>query len=195
MIYKKLVKNISKSGFILNSERDLENFYTKEEVNNLINTKQDKINNSADIGFNETAKTLYITSQWKDIINQNKQDITNIKPQIETNTNNINQINQSLTLYATIEFINGELEKYLNKETYEQDKTNLTNSINKNSEDIIQLNDNQAELWNYLDTQYLTDKGLNDIPSKVIYNVPIGDRNRPYTNGTLLPYTIDHRRV
>lgn len=36
---------------------------------------------------------------------------------------------------------------------------------------------------------------INEFNTKVVYNIPITDRNRPYKNATLLPYTIDNRKV
>lgn len=71
----------------------------------------------------------------------------------------------------------------------------LQSTVKQNSDDILQLNNNQTELWDYLDNQFLIDKGFNNLQSKVNYNVSLTGRNIPYTNTTLLPYTFDGRPV
>ena len=78
--------------------------------------------------------------------------------QISDNTNAISQINQSLSLYATINFVNSELAKYLDKETYSQDKANIESKITTNTSDIASIKVQQ----NTQDSQIASNRDLSN---------------------------------
>lgn len=72
MIYKKLVKNISKSGIAINGkETDLSNYYTKQEIDTQQETQDTKINDNA----NEIRQITNILNEAQDNITINTTNI------------------------------------------------------------------------------------------------------------------------
>ena len=59
--------------------------------------------------------------------------------QINENKSSIENINQSLSLYATVGFVNNELSKYVNKEDYDSDKSSMDAKITNNKNEITDL--------------------------------------------------------
>ena len=92
--------------------------------------------------FNNIINTINKNTNDIKVIN-NEQVVQNNNIQI--NTNDISKINQSLSTYATIVFVNNKLEKYLDKETYNNDKQIINN-------DIIFLKAKDIQLENTINT-------------------------------------------
>ena len=92
--------------------------------------------------FNNIINTINKNTNDIKVIN-NEQRVQNNNIQI--NTNDISRINQSLSTYATIVFVNNKLEKYLDKEIYDNDKQIIEN-------DIIILKAKDIQLENTINT-------------------------------------------
>ena len=155
MIYKKLKKNITKNA-ILKVEQGAD--YTASFPIEIL----DK-NISLNANFTNSLITEeilnnknYITEQrYIELSKPLADKIQENETKINENKTAIDNINQSLALYATIEFLNAELAKYLTLEQYEQDKTLVNEKIANNENEIAQLKIKDTELKSEIDNNTL----------------------------------------
>lgn len=161
MIYKKLVKNISKSGFAINGKQtDLSNYYNKQEIDTQQEAQDKKITiNKEKINYLDHEITSIKLNELNKVVSLKDNFLTKNNKYIDffglKNPQNENETAKYATDHITFSSENASLLIKSNGEVWNQDTTgDLPIKYNEQATNINFTNDNDIVNKKYVDNKF-----------------------------------------